>query len=305
MRKYISIIIPACNEEKVIGKCLNSLKGQKTKDMEIILVNDGSTDRTVEIAKKVKVLDKIINFNKGHSAAFARNRGAEKANGKWLIFIDADMIVESKFIQKVRRFLREKEDDIDGSDYLVFSYSPSTIFQKAWSIYRKCNPSASFPHIIKKETFEKLKGFDEKIFYYEDIDLKERFSKAGYVFEGPISVKVYHIEPKCWNDFIRQRKWQARGILSVIKRKRRIVVLKYFIPILLLPLCYFSFLPLLVYFSYFWFKYSIKTKDWINSFLWVVLDYIGRIISLVYFFREFLFDLLILFKCYQKYLHKK
>jgi hypothetical protein len=126
----------------------------------------------------------------------------------------------------------------------------------------------------------------EKIFYYEDIDLKEGFLKADYRFEGPITVKVYHIEPENCGDFVRQRKWQAKGILSVLKEKRRIIILKYFIPTLLLPLCYFSFLPLLIYFIYFWLKYSIKTKELVNSLLWVVLDYIGRFISLIYFCRE-------------------
>jgi glycosyltransferase involved in cell wall biosynthesis len=282
--KYISIIIPAHNEEKVIGKCLTSLKSQKTNDAEIILVNDGSTDRTVEIAKKIKGLDKIINFDKGHSAAFARNVGAKIAKGKYLIFLDADQIVERNFIKKIKQFLQNEE--ADATDYLVYSYKPKTIFQKAWSAFRKCYPSIGFPHVIKRKVFKKLHGFNERIFYYEDDDVKERFLKAGYSFKGPINAKVYHIEPENWGDFVRQRKWQAKGILSVLKEKRRIIILKYFIPILLLPLCYFSFLPLLIYFVYFWLKYSIKTKEIVNSFLWVVLDYVGRFISLIYFCKE-------------------
>jgi glycosyltransferase involved in cell wall biosynthesis len=282
--KYISIIIPAHNEEKVIGKCLKSLKNQKTKDIEIILVNDGSTDRTVEIAKKTRIPDKIINFDRGHSAAFARNAGAKIARGKYLIFLDADQIAEKNFIRKIKQFLQNEE--VDATDYLVYSYKPKTIFQKAWSAFRKYHPSVGFQHVIKRKVFEKLHGFNEKIFYYEDDDLKEKFLKAGYNFKGPVNAKVYHIEPENWGDFVRQRKWQAKGILCVLKEKRRIIVLKYFIPTLLLPLCYFSFLPLLIYFVYFWLKYSIKTKELVNSFLWVVLDYIGRFISLIYFCKE-------------------
>jgi glycosyltransferase involved in cell wall biosynthesis len=282
--KYISIIIPTHNEEKVIGKCLKSLKSQKTKDIEIILVNDGSTDRTAEIVKKMRILDKIINFDKGHSAAFARNAGAKIARGEYLIFLDADQIAEKNFIRKIKQFLQNEK--VDATDYLVYSYKPKTIFQKAWSAFRKYHPSVGFPHVIKRKVFEKLHGFNEKIFYYEDDDLKERFLKACYSFKGPINAKVYHIEPENWSDFVRQRKWQAKGILSVLKEKRRIIILKYFIPTFLLPLCYFSFLPLLIYFIYFWLKYSIKTKEWRNSFLWVVLDYMGRFISLIYFCKE-------------------
>jgi len=114
----------------------------------------------------------------------------------------------------------------------------------------------------------------------------ERFHEKGYKFKGPIGVKVYHIETEGWKDFIRQRKWQAKGILSALRIKKKPIVLKYFFPTLLLPLCYFSFIPLLLYFIYFWLKYSINTKDIVNSFLWVYLDYIGRFISLFYLIKE-------------------
>jgi glycosyltransferase involved in cell wall biosynthesis len=217
--KYISIIIPAHNEEKVTGKCLKSLKSQKTKDIEIILVNDGSTDRTVEIAKKTRIPDKIINFDRGHSAAFARNAGAKIARGKYLIFLDADQIAEKNFVKKIKQFLQNEE--VDATDYLVYSYKPKTIFQKAWSAFRKYHPSVGFQHVIKRKVFKKLHGFNEKIFYYEDDDLKERFLKAGYNFKGPVNAKVYHIEPESWGDFVRQRKWQAKGYFMCVKRKKK------------------------------------------------------------------------------------
>jgi glycosyltransferase involved in cell wall biosynthesis len=278
----LSVIIPAHNEEKVIGKCLKAIMIQSCKkNFEVIVINDGSTDKTEDIVKKYPV--KLIRFNQRHSAAFARNVGAKKAKGKFIVFIDADQIAEKKFIEKIINFI--KKENFDGSDYLNFSFKPKTIFQKAWSAFRKFYPSVGFPHIIKRKVFKKLHGFNEKIFYYEDDDLKERFVKAGYNFKGPINAKVYHIEPENWSDFVRQRKWQAKGILSVLKERKRIIILKYFVPILLLPLCYFSFIPLLIYFVYFWLRYSIKTKEVVNSFLWVVLDYIGRFISLFYLIK--------------------
>lgn len=258
----ISVIIPAHNEEKTIGKCLTSLKNQKC---EIILVDDGSTDNTIKIAKKTRVPDKIINFNKGHSAAFARNRGSEKANGKWLIFIDADALVEKNFIKKIKEFIK-KNNNIDGSDYLVFSYNPKTIFQKAWSAYRKSYLSMGFVHIVKKNVFKKLGGFNERVFYFEDSEFKNRFLKNGYIFKGPINVKMFHMETETWSDFIRQRKWQG-------KQAR----VKYFLP------CFFPPLMLIQFFKIWW-----KSEDFKNTFYWIVLDFIGRYISLLEKIKLFL-----------------
>jgi glycosyltransferase involved in cell wall biosynthesis len=256
--KLISVVIPAHNEEDVIEKCLNPFKSQKTKDVEIILVNDGSTDRTAEIAKKTDVCDRIINFKEGHSAAFARNRGAEKARGKWLVFIDADMIVEKTFLNKIKRFIENNE--FDGSDYLVFSYKPKTIFQKAWSAYRKYDIEASpqYVHIIRKDVFKELGGFDENIFYFEDFDFRNRFFERGYVFKGPVNTKVYHIEPATWRDFLRQKKWQGR-----------MAPIRYFLPCIFPPLLLIQF-----------FRILRNSKELKNTLYWIGLDFIGRYISL-------------------------
>lgn len=287
MRKpkpLFSFIIPAHNEEDVIGKCLDSILKQKG-DYEIIVVNDGSTDKTREIVeeyvKKYPEKVKLINFAHGHSAAFARNRGAEKARGEWIIFIDADQIVEKSFLKRVDEFLRENPE-ITGSDYLVFSYKPKTIFQKAWSAYRKSYPSIGLIHIIKRKVFKELKGFNEKIFYYEDTEFMERFHKAEYKFKGPVNTVVYHIEPASLNDFLRQRKWQAKGVMHSFKHGKWITPLRYFSPLVLLPLCLLSWIPLALYFIVFWLKFTLKSRQPLNSLLWVLTDYLGRWVSFVY-----------------------
>ncbi len=254
-----SFVVPAHNEEDVIGKCIDSILKQEG-NIEAIIVNDGSSDRTKNIVEDYLINHKIIklvNFPKGHSAAFARNRGVEKATGKWIIFIDADQILETDFLKKVGKFMKTNPE-IDGSDYLVLSYNPATIFQKAWSAYRKCYPSIGLIHIIKKSVYEKLGGFDEKIFYFEDTDFMKKFHKTGYKFLGPISTKVYHIEPESWKDFVRQRKWQGRQASA-----------KYFLPCVFPPLMLIQF-----------FKIWFKSKDFTNTIYWIALDFVGRYISL-------------------------
>ena len=278
-----SFIVPAHNEEEVIGKCLDSILKQRG-NYEIVVVNDGSTDKTREIVeryvRKHPKRVKLINFSRGHSAAFARNRGAEKARGEWIVFIDADQILEDDFLKKVEEFLK-KNRETDGSDYLVYSYKPKTIFQKAWSAYRACYPSIGLIHIIKRKVFEKLKGFNERIFYYEDTEFMERFHKAGYRFKGPVRAVVYHIEPATWREFVRQRRWQAKGVVHSFNQGKWVNPLRYFGPLALLPLCLISWIPLAVYFLAMWLKFAIKSKQPLNSLLWVLLDYLGRMVSFV------------------------
>ena len=92
----ISVIIPAHNEERFITACLTSLKEQSVS-VEIVVVDDGSTDRTI---KRIKKIRGIHLFRQSHlGAALARNRGATHARGDILVFVDADMTFEKNFIK--------------------------------------------------------------------------------------------------------------------------------------------------------------------------------------------------------------
>ena len=92
MNELISIIIPIFNCEKYIKRCLNSLINQTYKNIEVILIDDGSTDRSSEICKDYSKRDQRIKYirqnNQGVSAA--RNRGLDIAKGKYMGFCDSD-----------------------------------------------------------------------------------------------------------------------------------------------------------------------------------------------------------------------
>src|SRR5580698_6746094 len=109
--KLISVIIPSYNAEKYITDCLNSIIQQTYTSWEIIVINDGSTDKTLEILNQNKYKEKItvITIANGGAAA-ARNIGLKNAVGEFIQFLDADdIILPDKFEKQINGF----SEDID------------------------------------------------------------------------------------------------------------------------------------------------------------------------------------------------
>ncbi|MEK6875337.1 MAG: glycosyltransferase [Nanoarchaeota archaeon] len=272
-----SFIIPAHNEEKVIGSSLESIKKQESKkNYEIIVINDGSKDKTLEIVKKYKDV-RLINFKDGHSAAFARNRGAEKAKGEYLIFLDADQILENGFLDKLNMVVGERKFNVAA--FRIHSASPKSIFQRGWHAYRKYNKCAAI--IIKRKLFNEIK-YREDLFYVEDDVLFEEAIKRGNKLEET-GAFVYHIDPKTLKDYWRQRKWQGRGLVMKIFLLKKYWAFRHFIPCLIIPLTIITPYIIIAYLAGGFIFFTMKTKEPINSLLWILTDFAGRYISLFYF----------------------
>ena len=115
----LSLIIPIYNIDKYLDKCLNSISTQKNKDIEIILVNDGSTDKSLSICERYKKKDKRIKIinqeNQGLSAA--RNVGLKYANGEFIWFIDGDDYIEDGSVERIMSLLNVE------NDIIVFNYN--------------------------------------------------------------------------------------------------------------------------------------------------------------------------------------
>src|SRR3989338_1203465 len=104
----ISVIIPAYNVRKTIDRCLRSLWGQTYKNFEVIVVNDGSKDGTrgkLEMAKRAWGERMRIVHQQNQGAPAARNRGAKEAKGEYLIFCDADIVMEPDCLLKMLHIL--------------------------------------------------------------------------------------------------------------------------------------------------------------------------------------------------------
>lgn len=122
MNKILSIIIPSCNMEKYLGQCLDSLLVPSINDIEILVINDGSKDRTSEIAheyegrypQSIRVIDKP----NGHYGSCV-NRGLQEATGKYVKILDADDSFDSNVFEKFIGFLKKTDVDLVLSNYSI------------------------------------------------------------------------------------------------------------------------------------------------------------------------------------------
>lgn len=101
--KKISIIVPVYNVEKYLDQCITSIINQSMKELEIILVNDGSTDNSLQICNKYKALDERIMVldKKNGGLSDARNYGLKYANAEFIGFVDSDDYIDSKFYERL------------------------------------------------------------------------------------------------------------------------------------------------------------------------------------------------------------
>lgn len=117
----ISIIVPVYNVEQYLSKCIESLTKQTLKDIEIILVNDGSTDDSVRICKEYMSRDnriKLINKING-GLSDARNEGIKIAKGKYIGFVDSDDWVDINMYNNLYDIARKSKADIVQCDFLM------------------------------------------------------------------------------------------------------------------------------------------------------------------------------------------
>ena len=117
--KKVSIIVPIYNSEKYLINCLDSLVNQTLDNIEIILINDGSTDDSINIIKKyAKKYSNIVYFDKKNEGiGVSRNFGIEKSKGKYIAFVDSDDYVSINFAKNMYDFCENNNLDMAVCDY--------------------------------------------------------------------------------------------------------------------------------------------------------------------------------------------
>lgn len=207
----ISVVIPCYNCEKYISKTIASIIHQTVKPQEILLINDCSTDKTLEILreteKKYKYIIKVIDLVKNKGASYARNFGVQNSIGDYILFMDSDDVAEPRLIEeyqyRLEQLNRETEDkyilcysayiQIDEKDNQIskimrgIQVEPEEIL--GYEFVR--NHISTSGVLIKKDFFIKLGGFNEELMYSEDWDLWIRLAcLGGFAYVDKPLIKV-------------------------------------------------------------------------------------------------------------------
>jgi glycosyltransferase involved in cell wall biosynthesis len=191
----ISVIVPTLNEEKYLPRCLKSLVNQTwDRPFEVLVVDGGSTDETVRVAKRYA--DKVLVKPKSPVGA-ARNLGAKAARGDILAFIDADTIANPQWLSSVDEAFRENPTivGLTGPTLPYDGHLSDSITYRLWTIYlQRLLLYLEMPHVIgfncayRRGPFLSVGGFDENSVMSEDIKLAHKIRRYGKItFEKEMS----------------------------------------------------------------------------------------------------------------------
>ncbi|MBP3831623.1 MAG: glycosyltransferase [Clostridia bacterium] len=257
----ISIIVPVYNVEKYIDKCLKSLVNQTLQDIEIIIVNDGSLDKSVEIIKKyVKENPTKINYYEKENGGLssARNYGLEYATGEYIAFLDSDDYVDCNMYEEMYSLAKKENADMLECDFIWEWEYGKKIFDKRRE-YKTKEEMMKKPRVVawnkiyKREIINKYKIRFPEGLIYEDMEffykLLPHLNKVSYInkyfvhyiqredsitnkqtqkvediFKILDNIFDYYIDQKLYNKYEKELKYMSRRILlgSSLKRIFRI-----------------------------------------------------------------------------------
>ncbi|MCK5510897.1 glycosyltransferase [Candidatus Parcubacteria bacterium] len=184
----VSIIVTTKDSSEFLDVCLKSIKKQTYKNIELIVVDNFSTDKTIEIAKKYT--SKV--FLKGHERSAQFNFGVEKSSGKFVYRVDSDFILDREVVQQCMDKINENFDAIvahNSPDIRAGWIAKIRKFEVDMYKYDITHSAARF---LKKEVFQKISGYNEKIIAGEDYDFQNKLNRANYK-TGFISAEALHL----------------------------------------------------------------------------------------------------------------
>ncbi len=258
----VSVIVPAYNEEKGVANCIKSIESSSYRNFEIILVDDGSTDRTLQVMRRYEnppQVQVITQPNSGKAAAL--NRGFQHAKGEILFFVDADgMFTHSTIREMLSGFTDEKVGAVCGNDHPVNLDTPitklyclqthvGTGFVRRALAEINCLPIVSgncgaFRRSVISWPFIRLGKKGEpyvKGFIGEDLELTWRIHRAGYRVNFAPRAIVRAEVPSTVEMLWKQRVRWARGLLQTVRLHRDMFFnFKYGMLGLYLPINFFN-----------------------------------------------------------------
>ena len=229
---FISVIVPAYNEEKFIGATLSSINqarhfllNKKGISTEIVVVDNDSTDATANIALSLQA--KVIK-EPTHNVAKVRNAGAKQANGNILVFVDADTIVPERLLWRISEAM-SNEHCFGGA--VDTNYQPAKfsvkVYLEMWRLLGKVTGMAQgATQFCRKDIYASLRGYDETLYMGEDVDFYWRLKRlAKYRHAYVDFISGMHVSPSTrrfdkwslWRTLV----WTNPMFILMFRRRKR------------------------------------------------------------------------------------
>ena len=183
----VTAVVPTRNSARTVGACLSSLRGQTHQPLEVVVVDNASSDGSDRIA--AEWADQLLRAGPERSAQ--RNRGASRGEGAFLLFVDSDMLLEPTVVAECVAAAAA------GADAVVIPEQSfgDGFWARCKALERSCyvgDDSIEAARFFTREVFESVGGYDEELAGTEDWDLHERVRRAG--------ARLDRIAPLIWHD---------------------------------------------------------------------------------------------------------
>jgi GT2 family glycosyltransferase len=214
----ISVIIPTYNSAQFIIPCLDSVFRQKVQNIEIILVDNASSDNTVSLVRNSYPQVKVIENQSNLGASKARNQAMDNSSGGWILTLDCDVVLEENFLSVILKdapklppetgILQPKIIDIQNGKIYSAGIRSSFLkrfhdiakgcpdiekFDKPGLIFGACCAAALYRRKMLEDIKDRYGYFDERLFFlFEDVDLSWRAQKKGWVCRYYPKAKCHH-----------------------------------------------------------------------------------------------------------------
>ena len=200
MQPLVSIVIPCYNSAEFIEETLQSVKAQTYPNIEIIAVDDASTDDTVSILKRCDSVQ-LVEFQQNQFVCKARMAGADLARGKYLLFLDSDDKIDPTFVAKC-------VDVLEKNPEITVCYSRVQFFgvkNHEWHLPKfevqnfLCSNSVVMTAMMRKSAYDKVGGFDTNLEMFVDWELFISILKNGGKFHRIDEVLFFYRKRKTAN----------------------------------------------------------------------------------------------------------
>lgn len=212
----VSVIVPTRNSSKTLEICLESVKKQTYPNIEIIIVDNNSSDNSRQIAAKYGFV-----YVKGPERSAQRNFGMEKSNGEYIVFLDSDIELTSRVIEECMSEVRR------GSDAVIFR--EIAVGEGFWARCRELESRCVIgddlieaPRFCKASVLKELKGYDENITGWEDWDLALRLRQNGFKITRVNPLTLHHESKVSLTGRTRKKYYYGKTVKTYLKKHNKV-----------------------------------------------------------------------------------